>query len=525
MRSFLAFLVAFALCLPAHARHFRWASAGDAATLDPHAQNETFNNGINNLVYEFLTQRDKEYKVVPWLATSWKATSPTTWVVTLRKGVKFHDGSPLTADDVVFSFNRALKSGTAFKLYAGMAGTARRIDDETVEFVTPAPNPIMGETIGTIAIMSKKWCEKNNSLIPQDFKNSENTYPSRNAMGTGPFKLVSFEPGVKTLHTKNTEWWGIKEGWFDGNVDTLEYRPLQNPATRMAALQSGEIDFVLDPSVQDVPRLRQDKALRVWEGEDIRVVFVGFDQDRGELLYSDVKGKNPFKDKRVRRALYQAIDINAIRTQVMRGLSIPTGIPLPDPKGAGASPSLEKRFPYDPAAAKRLLAEAGYPNGFGFTMHCPNDRYVNDEKICVALAGMWARVGVNTKVEAMPKAQYFPKVYKLDVSAFLQGWGGGSPDAIWMLKPVLHSRTASGGGDSNYGNFRNARLDALTDAIETEMDMGKRRRMIDAAVEIEQDEVLVIPLHRQVIPWVSRANVFVVHRRSNVLFPQWVKVQ
>jgi len=525
MKSFLAFLVAFAFCLPANAKHFRWASQGDPQTLDPHAQNESFTNGMNNLVYEFLTQRDKDYKVVPWLATSWKATSPTVWIVTLRKDVKFHDGTPMTADDVVFSFARALKSGSTFKLYSSQAGVARKIDDYTVEFTTPVPNPVFHESIGTIFIMSKQWSEKNNALIPQDFNNKEVTFASRNMMGTGPYRLVSFEPGVKLLHRKNPEWWGIKEGWFDGNVDTIEYHPIQNAATRMAALQSGEIDFLLDPSLQDVPRLRQDKALKVWEGEEIRVIFVNMDQEREQLLYGDVKGKNPFKDARVRKALYQAIDINAIKSQVMRGLSSPTGIALPDPKRAGVPPALEKRHAYDPAAAKKLLAEAGYPNGFGFTMHCPNDRYVNDEKICVALAGMWARIGVNTKVEAMPKALYFPKMQKLDSSVSLLGWGGGSPDPIWILKPVLHSRNAVGAGDSNFGNFRNAKLDALIDGIEGEMDVEKRRRMIDEAVQVLQEEVNVIPLHRQVIPWVSRANISVVHRPSNLLVPMWVKVR
>src|SRR6185436_4232026 len=205
----------------------------------------------------------------------------------------------------------------------------------------------------------------------------------------------------------NPNWWGIKDGRFEGNVETVEYRPITNQSTRMAALRSGEIDFVLDPPVQDIAKLREEKSLKVWEGNEIRVLFFGFDQHRPELLYSDVKGKNPFKEMKVRKALYQAIDIEAIRAQVMRGLSIPTGIVFPDPKGAGVRPELEKRLPFDPAAAKRLLAEAGYPNGFGFTLHCPNDRYINDEKICVALAAMWARLSVNVKVDAMPKAQYF----------------------------------------------------------------------------------------------------------------------
>ena len=506
------------------AKNFRWSSQGDASTMDPHANNEGFNNGQSNQAYEYLTQRDKENRVIPWLATSWENVAPTKWIVHLRKGVKFQDGTPFTADDVIFSYDRARLSDSTFKLYANQAGTARRIDDHTVEFTTPVPNPLMHESMGTIFIMSKAWAEKNNALRPQKFRDKEDTFASRNAMGTGPFRLVSYEPGIKTLHRKNNDWWGIREGKFDGNVDTIEYRPIGNSATRMAALKSGELDFVLDPAVQDVQKLKEDPALKVWEGDEIRVIIIGFDQSREELLYSDVKGKNPFKDVRVRKALYQAVDIEAIKMQIMRGLARPTAIAMMDPQRAGIRADLEKRLPYDPTAAKKLLADAGSPKGFGFTLNCPNDRYVNDEKICTALAAMWARIGVNTRVEVMPRTQYFQKMGKLDTSAYMLGWGGGSSDAIWMLKPVLHSRNDAGAGDANYGNSRNVKLDALIDAIEGEMDAPKRAGMIDEAVKLVQDEVLVLPLHRQVIPWVSRAGVSVVHRPSNIMTPMWVKM-
>ena len=521
----LAACLLLALAFAVSAKNLRWSSQGDISTQDPHANNESFNNNQCNQVYEYLTQRDKQHRVVPWLATSWENVAPTKWIVKLRKGVRFQDGTPFTADDVVFSHDRARASDSTFKLYANQAGIARKIDDHTVEFTTPVPNPVMHESLGSILIMSKAWAEKSNSVKPQDFRAKEETYASRNAMGTGPFVLVAYEPGVKTLYKRNPDWWGIKEGHFDGNVETVEYRPIANQSTRMAALRSGELDFVLDPPVQDIAKLREEKALKVWEGNEIRVLFIGFDQHRPELLYSDVKGKNPFKDLRVRKALYQAIDIEAIKTQVMRGLAIPTAITLPDPKGAGARPELEKRYPYDPAAAKKLLAEAGYPNGFGFTFNCPNDRYINDEKICVAVAAMWARIGVNARVETQPRAQYFQKVSKLDTSAYLIGWGGGSPDAIWILKPVLHSRNAQGAGDGNYGDTKSARLDELTDTIEAEMNLEKRTAMINEAVKVVQDEILTIPLHRQVIPWVSKANISVVHRPSNFLTPMWVTVK
>jgi peptide/nickel transport system substrate-binding protein len=361
--------------------------------------------------------------------------------------------------------------------------------------------------------------------VAQDFAAREMTYASRNAMGTGPYRLVSYEPGVKTVHRKNPDWWGLKEGRFESNADTVEYRPITNAATRMAALKSGEIDFVLDPSVQDIPKLREEAAFKVWEGDETRIIMIALDQARDELLFSDVKGKNPFKDRRVRQALYQGIDIQAIRTQVMRGLATPTAIPLPDPKGEGIADALEKRYPYDVAAAKALLADAGYPNGFGFTLHCPNDRYVNDEKICIALAALWARIGLNVKVETMPKAQYFQRTPKKEFSACMQGWGSNNRDAMFTLRPILHSMQPSGAGDTNYGNFRNAELDDLIDRAEREMDAARRQALINDAVRVLQREVLILPLHRQVIPWVSRANVSVVHRSDNRLVPLWVTIR
>ena len=517
-------VLAIAVSSAADARTFRLASQGDASTMDPHAENELVTNAIDNLVYDLLIRYDEKLNLAPALATSWKSTGTRTWIVDLRKGVKWQDGGDFTADDVVFSMERAKQSGSTFKLFSNQAGVARKIDDYTVEFATPVPNPILPITLTNLMIVSKRWCEKNNALRPQDFMNKEETYSSRNAMGTGPYRLVSYEAGVKTLLVKNPDWWGIKEGLYTGNVDAIEYRPITNSATRMAALRSGELDMVLDPALQDVPQLRRDPGLRIWEGGEFRVVMIGMDQWRDELLYSNVKGKNPFKDRRVRLAMYQAVDIEAMKSQVMRGLSIPTGVPLQSPRGAGIPDSMEKRFAFDPPAARALLAQAGYPKGFGFTLHCPNDRYANDEKICIALAGMWAKVGLDVKVETMPKSQYFQKAQKLDVSAYMIGWGGANQDALITLKAVMHSRNVQGAGDSNFGNFRNAELDDVIDAADQEMDAAKRQQYINRAVAILQDEVLILPLHRQVIPWATRAGVKVVHRANNVVLPYTVKM-
>ena len=225
------------------------------------------------------------------------------------------------------------------------------------------------------------------------------------------------------------------------------------------------------------------------------------------------------------RNSYQSVDENAIKSQVMRGLATPTGLLSPNPKGEGIPAALDKRVAFDPEGAKKLLAAAGYPNGFGFTLHCPNDRYINDERICTALSGMWARIGVNVKVEAMPKAQYFQRTPKKEFSACMQGWGDTNRDSIFTLKPLFHSFDGPRGlGDTNYGNFSNAELDALIDAADVEMDPAKRQGQINKAWELLQSEVLAIPLHRQVIPWVSRANVSLVHRADNKFAPLWVKI-
>ncbi|HRE15033.1 MAG TPA: ABC transporter substrate-binding protein [Usitatibacteraceae bacterium] len=525
----LAPLAALALALAplAQAKTLRWSSQGDYVTADPHAQNELLTNSINGHVYEPLVTRGKQLEILPALAASWKQASPTVWVFNLRKGVKFHDGSDFTADDVVFSIKRLQGETSNFRVYGNAVGVPRKIDEYTVELTTPVPNPVMLEMLAnSLFIMSRKWCEKHRVERAQDFKNKEETFAVRNAMGTGPFLLYSREPDVKSVFKKNSNWWGLKEkGYFDGNVDEIVYTPVKNEGTRMAALLSGELDFVLDPPVQDVGKLKGNKAVKVYEGRENRIVFLGMDQGRDELLYSNVKGKNPFKDRRVREAMYRLIDVNAINKAVMRGLSVPTAINLPNPERAGIPKEMDKRYPYDVAAAKKLLAEAGYPNGFEVTIDCPNNRYINDEKICVAVAAMAAKAGITMKVNAIPRANYFPKAQRLDVSMYMLGWGGATTDAIFTLQPVLHSRNDKGDGDYNWGNYRHPEFDAMIDSAKGDTDMKRRQETIVKAMKYHHDNVLHIPLHIQVIPWVSRANVSVVHRADNWLQATWVKIQ
>ena len=520
-----ALLACILAVLAAEAKTLRWSSQGDFLTADPHGQNEGINNLVNYEIFERLTTRDKQLKIVPALATSWEAKSPTAWRFNLRRGVVFHDGTPFTADDVVFSFERAKLPTSNFKVFATPTGKVRKIDDYTVEFELPAPTPgsVLLENINNVMIASRAWCEKHGALKPQDFMNAEETYASRVANGTGPYRLVKREPEVATVLKKFDRWWGIAEGRFEGNVDEIVYRPIKSDATRMAALVSGELDFVLDPPLQDVPRLKGDPSIRVIEGPENRVVFLVMDQERDELKYSNVKGRNPFKDLRVRQALFQAIDIEALKRQVMRGQSSPTGVMIPAP--AQSFPELEPRvLPFDVARAKKLLAEAGYPDGFELGLDCPNNRYVNDERICTAIAGMFAKIGVKVRLNAMPRAQFFQKVDRFDISMHLYGWGGPATDPGFTLTPVIHSHDGKGKGDFNSGRYVDPELDAMIDAAEHELDAAKRREIMKQAFARVRDRIYLIPLHRQIIPWAARKGVHVQHRPDNFIEALWMRI-
>ena len=520
-----ALLAAALLAAAADAATFRWSSQGDYLSADPQAQNEGLNNNINDHVYERLTARAKDLSLVPSLAVSWESVSPTVWRFNLRRGVAFHDGTPFTAADVVFSIARAQLPSSNFKVFATPLGRARAIDAHTVEIETPAPSPagVFLENVNGVRIMSRAWCEKHGATVPQDFKTGEETYSSRHANGTGPYVLASREAEVKTVLRRNPKWWGIAEGRFEGNVDEIVYRPIKSEATRMAALLSGELDLVLDPPLQDVARLRRDAGVRILEGTENRVIFLVMDQGRDELKYSNVKGRNPLKDLRVRRALYHAIDIEAIRRQVMRGMALPTGSMVPTLRMS--PPDHEPRLlPHDPARARALLAEAGYPKGFEVGLDCPNNRYVNDERICTALAAMFAKVGIRVRLATMPRAQFFQKVDQLDISMHLYGWGGAAVDPGFTLTPVLHGYDGKGRGDFNSGRYADAELDRLIQAVEVELDAARRSELMAQALARVRERIYVLPLHRQVIPWATRANIRAHHRPDNVVEALWVHI-
>jgi len=517
-----ALLLALVLAAGASdARTLRWASVADHSSADPHGQNQIVNNAINGQVYEALVRRGKRMEIVPRLAERWTRVSPTVWRFHLRRDARWQDGSAFTADDVVFSIRRAAGETSTFRVYGRGVGEPRRIDAHTVEFTTPGPNPAMLDTLSLLAIVSKAWCEKHHVERAQDFAAKEETFASRNAMGTGPYALVARESDQRSRFRRNPDWWGWKAGQGGGNVDEIVYSTIKSDATRMAALAAGDLDFVLDPPLQDIARLARDARIHIYREPENLVFFLGMDQARDELAHADVKGRNPFKDRRVRLALYQAIDTEAINRVVMRGLAVSIAEMLPNPEAAGLPKGFLERYPYDVGAARRLLAEAGYPSGFGVELDCQNVR----EAVCTAVAGMLARVGVRVKVNSLANPRYFAKGRALDTSFYLLGWGGSNTDAIFTLQPLLRGRGEGGDGDYNWGNYRDPAMDALIDQVKVEMDPARRQAAIDAAIRMQHEGVYHIPLHRRMSPWASRSNVEVVHRPDSWLEVAWVKIR
>jgi peptide/nickel transport system substrate-binding protein len=498
----LLFLASPMLAPPAQAAEFKWAAQGEAQTLDPHATTEFQTMALIGNIYEPLVRRDKDLKLEPALAESWEVVSPTVWRFKLRKGVTFHDGAPFTADDVLATFERTRSPGSDAKTKVQSVAEIKKIDDHTIDVVTRKPAPILLSEFSDWFMTSKAWCEKNDAMLVADVRKGAENYATRHANGTGPFKLISREPDVRTVQEANPQWWDKPQH----NVTRATFMPISNSATRTAALLSGEIDFAQPVPTQDIKRLSADSNIKVVQTTEARVIFLGFDHKRDEMLYGSVKDKNPFKDIRVRKAFNQAIDINAIVGKIMDGAAAARGS-LIVRQMKGFSPDLDQRPPFDPAAAKKLIAEAGYPDGFSATLDCPNDRYLNDEAVCVAAAAMLGRIGVKVNVAAISKTKYFTKTLSRDTSFFLLGWGANTVDAHNPLAVVFATPTPEGNGQWNMGAYSNPQLDALTAQIRDELDEAKRNALIHQAYKLVSDDFAIIPLFEPALVWATRKNV------------------
>ena len=518
--SALVLSVVAATSFVASAQTLRVANQGDSLSMDPHSLNESLQLSVTGNAYEGLVIRNKDLSLAPGLATSWKQTSPTVWRFELRKGVLFHDGTPFTADDVVFSFNRTQADGSDMKSYTNDFKEVRKINDHVVEIETKAPFPILPDVISLVYMMSKKWCETNQATRPVDRRKGIENAASFRANGTGPYRVRERQPNVRTTFVRNGSYWGK----IEGNVQEVIYTPIGNDATRVAALLSGEVDVMEPVPVQDIDRVNGNAGTKVLVGPEMRTIFLGMDQKRDELLYSNTKGKNPFKDKRVRQAFYQAIDIDGIKKTVMRGASSPTAL-LIGPGINGFQAEQNKRLPYDPEAAKKLMTEAGYPNGFEVSMNCPNDRYVNDSRICQAVAANLSRINVKINLQAETNGTYFPKILRRDTSFYMLGWTPSTYDAHNALNALVACVDDKGAGQFNLGAYCNPKVDELTRKIQSETDKTKRNAMIKEAFDIHGADIGTLPLHQQSLAWGTSKKVDVVQLADNFMFFKWVTIK
>ncbi len=505
---------------PAGAATLRWANDGDASAMDPATRQETVQLSFLGNIYEPLVRRNRDLGLEPGLATSWEQTSPTVWRFHLRPGVKWQDGSAFTADDVVFTLKRILSPDSAMRAPLSPVKEARKIDDMTVDFETVVPDPIFLQEQTELLIMSKAWCEAHNATEPVVIGKEDN-YALHNAMGTGPFKLVSREPDRKTVVEKNPLWWDKPEH----NLDRVEFDIIASAPTRVAALLSGEIDMIYSVPPQDMARIKQAEGLKLLQTPELRTIFLGFDQSRDELPSSDVKGKNPFKDVRVRQAVALAIDEPAIASRVMLGLAHPTR-EMWGPGVNGYDAALDVRPKADPAKAKQLLAEAGYPAGFRVGMDCPNDRYVMDEQICTAIVSMLARTGIKVDLNAQTKAKFFNKISapRYDTDFYMLGWTPATYDAHNALYTLLGTRNGKR-GEINDGGYSNPALDDLIEKIGVETDQAKRTAMIEQSIVLLQTDMPTVPLHQQVIVWAAKSNIELAQPADNTFPYRFVVVK
>ena len=416
------------------AETFRWASTTDPQTMDPHAVNSAPVLSFMNNIYEGLVRRGQDMSIEPSLATSWNPLEGENgWRFTLREGVTFQDGSAFTSEDVMFSYQRASDEAADVRSWFAPVADVRVVDDFTIDFVTTAPNPLFPDSIANFMILDKDWAEGNDAALPA--RDAEN-FATMNVNGTGPFTLASRDPGVRTVLTPHEGWWGEAEH----NVTEAIFTPIGNSATGLAALLSGEIDFIQPIPLQDVAQVEERDGFKVLEGEETRVIMFGFGHEHETLLYSnDVTDANPFTDPNVRLAAAHALDIASINRVLFRGKIQPANQLVPAGI-SGYSEANSDRPEYNTDRARELLAEAGYPDGFSFGLKCTNDRYINDEALCRAAASMFAAVGLNAELSTGPVRDYWPQLREDDFDMYLLGWSPGTFDMEHPLRFLMHSQ-------------------------------------------------------------------------------------
>lgn len=507
MRKLLLTASAVALCaaaMPASAETVRWARASDALTLDPHSQNQGVTHNFSHHIYETLVDRDVEGTLIPRLATEWavKEGDPTVWVFKLREGVKFHDGADFTAEDVVFSLDRARSEKSNLKQLHAAVQEVTAVDDHTVEVKLSGPSPLYPNNLTNTFVMDKTWTETNNAVEVQEAGSQDDSYAVRNANGTGPYVLESRDPDVRSVLKANENHWAEQKP----AVTEIIYLPIADNATRIAALLSGEVDLVQDVPVQDVERLAGTDGIKVETGPENRFIYFGYRMTEEPLKSSNITDKNPIADPKVREAMHLAIDRNAIKQVVMRGQSIPTGVANP-PFVNGWTPELDA-YPEkaDVEKAKALLAEAGYPDGFTITLDTPNNRYVNDEAISQAVVGMLGQIGIKVTLASRPITQHSPLIQNAETDFYLLGWGVPTFDSAYTFNDLIHSKEGHYGA-YNPGGYSNPELDKQIQSLATEVDLDKRNATIGEIWKVVQEDRVLLPIHNQVLAYAMKDNL------------------
>ena len=503
-----------------HAATFRWANDGDVNALDPATRQETVQLSFLGNIYEPLVRRGRDLALEPALAVRWEQTSPTVWRFHLRPNVKWQDGSAFSADDVVFSLKRIQSPNSSMRAPLSAVKEARKIDDLTVEFETHLPDPILPQEQTGLLIMSRAWCEAHAAVEPVIIGKEDN-YALHNAMGTGPFRLVSREPDRRTVVEKNPGWWDKPEH----NVDRVEFNVISSAPTRVAALLSGEVEMIYTVPPQDITRIKNAPGLRVLQNSELRTIYLGFKQNAAELTTSDVKGKNPFQDVRVREAVGLAIDEPAIASRVMLGQGRPTAL-MYGPGVNGYDPKLDDRAKPDANRAKQLLTEAGYPDGFRVGLDCPNDRYVMDEQICTAIVPMLARIGIKVDLTAQTKTKFFTKILgpNYNTDFWMLGWTPSTYDAHNALYTLLGTRDGKR-GEVNVGGYSNPVLDGLITSIGIETDQSKRNDLIRQATALVRKDMPTVPLHQQMVVWAAKDTVELAQPADNYFPYRFIRMK
>ncbi len=496
---------------PVSAKTFRYAYVSDVNSLDPYSLSESFSISFLQHIYEPLVRYNENLEIEPALATSWENISPTVIRFKLREGVTYHDGADFNADDVVVSFTRALNPNSPIRSNLTGVEKVTKVDAYTVDMHLTTPSPIIFNFISNLVIMDSGWLEKNNSMASIDSTKGEENYASTHTNGTGPFILESRRPDSKTVLVVNPKWWDTPKH----NLTKIEFTPVASDATRVAALLSGELDMIYPSPLQDSKRISAAGGVNVLEGPSLRTIMLGFNM-HDKLNDPSVTGDNPFKNLDVRMAFAKSVNLDLIRKKIMRGKSRIAGL-LVAPEVPGFRASDNTAVAQDVEGAKALLAKAGYPDGFQFLMNCPNDRYVNDEEICQAIAGMLAKSGLKAKLTTETKGLHFKKARAGEADVFMLGWATlPMLDSFSTLSALLHTPKDKF-GSWNPGGYSNATLDKLTEQSMSMIDLEKRKDVMADALKIAKDEMAWYPIHQQPLSWAVRDNVSVVQSPDNKL--------